>query len=60
MRVHISEPTGAMAEAAAARAIGLLRAAISTQGSAALILATGASQFEMLDNLTRAELAGAA
>jgi glucosamine-6-phosphate deaminase len=57
MRIHTSETTEMMAEAAAWRATELLRSAITAQGSAALVLATGASQFEMLDKLTRADLA---
>ena len=57
MRVHVAETKGIMAESAASRAAELLRAAIAEHGSAALILATGASQFEMLDILTRADLA---
>jgi glucosamine-6-phosphate deaminase len=52
IRVH--ETKAAMAEAAAARAVAALRAAIAERGSANVIAATGASQFEFLDLLARA------
>lgn len=49
-------PTPAEAGAAAAhQAAQALREALAAQGTARLILATGASQFEMLSCLTRAE-----
>jgi glucosamine-6-phosphate deaminase len=52
IRVH--ETKAAMAEAAAERAAAVLRGAIAERGSANVIAATGASQFEFLDGLTRA------
>ncbi|MFO7696179.1 MAG: glucosamine-6-phosphate deaminase [Anaerolineae bacterium] len=57
MRVHISVTSAMMAQAAAVRAASLLGEAIAKRGEARLILATGASQFEMLDNLVQAPLA---
>jgi glucosamine-6-phosphate deaminase len=44
-----------MAREAAAQAAGVLREAIARQGHARIIAATGASQFEFLEKLTRAE-----
>lgn len=56
MHVHIYPTTTTMAAAAAQRAAALLAQAISERGQGMLILATGASQFEMLDQLVRADL----
>ncbi len=56
MHVHIFPTKGTMAAAAAQRAAALLVQAISERGQGTLILATGASQFEMLDQLVRADL----
>jgi len=56
MHVHIFPTTSAMAAAAAERAAALLAQAIAERGQGTLILATGASQFEMLDRLVRADL----
>jgi glucosamine-6-phosphate deaminase len=44
-----------MAREAAAHAARVMREAIARQGSARIIAATGASQFEFLENLTQAE-----
>jgi glucosamine-6-phosphate deaminase len=43
----------ALGEAAAAQAAGILRSAIMDRGAARIVAATGASQFEFLDALTR-------
>lgn len=51
MRLHIFPQKNAMAEAAAERAASLVSDAISQRGEASLVLATGASQFEMLAHL---------
>ncbi|MHB1317816.1 MAG: glucosamine-6-phosphate deaminase [Anaerolineae bacterium] len=57
MRVHIALTSRMMAQAAAHRAANLLSDAIAAHGEAGLILATGASQFEMLDSLVQAPVA---
>ena len=51
MNVHVYDSKVAMGAAAALRAAQLLNAAIAARGEANLILATGASQFEMLASL---------
>jgi glucosamine-6-phosphate deaminase len=51
MRVIVSDSKLDMAKRAAADGAQLLRAALNTRGSANVIVATGASQFEMLDAL---------
>ena len=51
MKLHIFPQKNAMAEAAAERAASLVSDAISQRGEASLVLATGASQFEMLAHL---------
>jgi glucosamine-6-phosphate deaminase len=51
MEIHIFEDKQTMGEAAANEAAEGLKAAIATRGTANLILATGASQFEMLASL---------
>jgi len=48
MDIHVFDTKHAMGAAAAKEAAGLLLAAIAERGEANLILATGASQFEML------------
>ncbi len=55
MDVIVSDTKEACGEAAAAHAARAIRAAIEQRGAAAIILATGASQFEMLAALVRAE-----
>ncbi|WP_417451581.1 glucosamine-6-phosphate deaminase [Kordiimonas sp.] len=54
MRVHIHDTTEAMSVAAAKHAADSIRQAIADRGHAAIVLATGASQFGMLENLTAA------
>ncbi len=56
MRLHIYDHKAEMGIAAAAQAAGRLNAAIEARGEAALILATGASQFEMLDSLVQRDV----
>ncbi len=51
MRLNVYRTKQEMGAAAAERAARWLNAAIATRGEANLILATGASQFEMLENL---------
>lgn len=51
MELHIFPQKKAMAEAAAQQAASLISEAINRRGDANLILATGASQFEMLEHL---------
>ena len=53
MRVEIHASKRGLAEAAAARAAEVIRAAIAERGEARIVAATGASQFEFLDELTK-------
>jgi len=55
MDLIVSDTREACGEAAAAHAARTIRAAIEERGAAAIILATGASQFDMLAALVRAE-----
>lgn len=52
MQIHIYDTKAETGAAAARRAAAILRAAIAERGQAGLILATGASQFDMLACLT--------
>ena len=52
MEVHVSRSKRALAEAAANHAAQSLKGIIASRGSARLIAATGASQFEFLEVLT--------
>lgn len=56
MKTIIHESKVALGKAAAEEGAEAIRAAIKADGKAAIILATGASQFEMLDNLTRQDI----
>jgi len=56
MDIVIREESVETGCAAAARATELLQAALNDRGEANLILATGASQFEMLQELVKADL----
>lgn len=56
MDVRIHEDKQALGRAAAAEGSASIREALERRGSANVILATGASQFEMLDELVRAAL----
>lgn len=53
MKILVSSTKAGLGHKAAAHAAQKLRVALQTQGSANLIVATGASQFEMLDALVR-------
>jgi glucosamine-6-phosphate deaminase len=53
MWVEIHESKQEMAEAAAERAAEIIRGAIAERGEARVVAATGASQFEFLDELTK-------
>src|SRR6185369_6737617 len=53
MEIKVFRPKKDLAEAAAAHAAILMRDAISRRGIARMIAATGASQFDFLDALTR-------
>ncbi|MFB3816401.1 MAG: 6-phosphogluconolactonase [Candidatus Methylomirabilales bacterium] len=54
MKVSVHESGSAMAEAAAGLAAEHLRRALRARGQAAFVAATGASQFEFLDQLVKA------
>ncbi len=56
MNTHIFESKAEMGSAAAQAGGDKLRNALSLKGEAAFIVATGASQFEMLDSLARQDL----
>ena len=56
MSIRVFDTKDEMGAAAAAVGGELLRAALVSKGSAAIIVATGASQFEMLDSLSREKL----
>jgi glucosamine-6-phosphate deaminase len=56
MEWHIFETKQEMGTAAAARAAGLINVAIAERGEAIIILATGASQFEMLAALVEEDV----
>jgi glucosamine-6-phosphate deaminase len=53
MKLHLYPTKSALGEAAAAMGAEAIRQAIATNGHAHIIVATGASQFEMLDSLVR-------
>jgi glucosamine-6-phosphate deaminase len=55
MKVNVFEQTKDMAVAAAADAAATIKQAIAERGEARVIIATGASQFEFLQNLTSTE-----
>jgi len=56
MRLSIHDDKKMLGEVAAREGADAIRAAIGTKGSAAIVLATGVSQFEMLDVLVREEI----
>ncbi|WP_282609521.1 glucosamine-6-phosphate deaminase [Pelagibius sp. Alg239-R121] len=56
MRIHFHDDKLAMGRAAAKDGAGAIRSAIAEAGAAAVIVATGASQFEMLDALVSMEI----
>ena len=53
-KIEILADKYSLGQAAADQAAGILRRALSNQGSARIVAATGASQFEFLDALTKA------
>ncbi|MFO7776651.1 MAG: glucosamine-6-phosphate deaminase [Candidatus Hydrogenedentota bacterium] len=53
MEINVSDTKQEMGKAAAERAASALRESLSERGAANLIVATGASQFEMLEHLVR-------
>lgn len=55
VKVHISGSKTEMGSRAAAEGARRIREALDARGAAVIVLATGASQFEMLDHLVRAE-----
>lgn len=55
MKVTVHQTKDAMGRRAAADGAEKIGAALAARGSAAIILATGTSQFEMLEHLVRAE-----
>jgi glucosamine-6-phosphate deaminase len=54
MEINLFEHKAAMGEAAARQGASLINASLGEKGSACIILATGASQFEMLGELVKA------
>ena len=56
MQIEIFDCKRTLGKAAAAKTAGLIEAAIAAKGFANVILATGASQFEMLEELVRARI----
>jgi len=56
MKVNIMENKAALGKAAADQGVEIIKTILEEKGSANIILATGASQFEMLSELVKAEL----
>ena len=56
MKINISENSVELGRAAAADAAARLRAAISAQGEARIVLSTGASQFDMFEALVKEDV----
>ncbi len=56
MQLHVFDSKEEMGAAAAAAGVEQIQASISAQGEASIIVATGASQFEMLASLAQADL----
>ena len=55
MEIHVLEDKNAAGEAAAEAGAERIRRALEARGTAVIVMATGASQFEMLEHLVRAE-----
>lgn len=55
MRVSVSETKAELGKVAAAEGAGKIREALKAKGHATIIVATGASQFEMLSELVKAD-----
>ncbi|TYB84526.1 6-phosphogluconolactonase [Oceaniovalibus sp. ACAM 378] len=56
MHITVHEDKSALGRAAAAEGAAAIRAAIEAEGKASIIVATGASQFEVLDALIQEEI----
>ena len=56
MEVHVFSTKATLGTEAARQGASLIAAALHTNGSARIILATGASQFEMLGELVKAKV----
>lgn len=56
MKVHIHDDKQALGRRAAEEGAAAIRASIAAKGHAAIIVATGASQFEMLDVLVKSDV----
>jgi len=56
MEVNISESKAAMGMAAASKGLELINRTLEEKGGASIILATGASQFEMMAELVKADM----
>ena len=56
MKIVVHDDKAAMGRAAAAEGISAIREALARDGRAAIIVATGMSQFEMLEELVQADL----
>ncbi len=56
MQIHIHDSTEIMAKSAADEGIAAIKAALAERGEANVILATGASQFGMLDVLMKSDI----
>lgn len=56
MDVRVHSDKGALGAAAAREGVAAIGAALAQRGAANIILATGASQFEMLENLVAADI----
>ena len=56
MEIVLSNSKSELGEKAATTGAGLIRKAIQTNGAANIIVATGASQFEMLNELIKQDV----
>ena len=56
MQIHIHDSTDSMARSAAAEGIAAIKASLAARGEANVILATGASQFGMLEALMESDI----
>ncbi|MEQ9637662.1 MAG: glucosamine-6-phosphate deaminase [Devosia marina] len=56
VRIHIHDSTESMAQSAAAEGIATIQAALAERGEANVILATGASQFGVLEVLVKSDI----
>jgi glucosamine-6-phosphate deaminase len=56
VQIHIHDSADSMARSAAAEGIAAIEAALADRGEANVILATGASQFGMLEELVRSDI----